>query len=126
MKSLQERVEQLEKQKLRLLEALQEVYDWDHSNDYYGDKLSAMEEMVEEAIRDRDKIFVDDFSQLFPDEIDQTVESVMEEIQKMDYSKFELSDLGNEIGRIVGRHPGSDDFLHGVKHGISLSNGTHA
>lgn len=45
----------------------------------------------------------------------------------------DLSDLGNEIGVVLGKHIKSsikgyelDDFIRGIKHGISLSDGTHA
>ncbi len=44
----------------------------------------------------------------------------------------DLSDIGNTIGIVIGNHLtdkemgfDEDDFLHGIKHGISLSNGTH-
>lgn len=44
----------------------------------------------------------------------------------------DLSDIGNEIGMVIGRHikknvPGCelDDLLNGIKHGISLSNNSH-
>ena len=39
----------------------------------------------------------------------------------------DLSDIGNEIGIVIGKY-GNDnveDFIRGVKHGVSLSNGTH-
>ncbi len=43
----------------------------------------------------------------------------------------DLSDLGNEIGIEIGRLIENmnteqiNDFIHGLKHGISLTNGTH-
>ena len=44
----------------------------------------------------------------------------------------DLSDIGNEIGKIIGNHLSVwkigytfDDFINGVKHGISLSDKTH-
>jgi len=44
----------------------------------------------------------------------------------------DLSDIGNEIGIVIGRHIkknelgcGLDDLLNGIKHGVSLSNGSH-
>ena len=42
-----------------------------------------------------------------------------------------LSDLGNEIGIIIGQYTNDemgyekDDFVSGVRHGISISDGTH-
>ena len=44
---------------------------------------------------------------------------------------FELSDLGNEIGYFIGKSVAKitdeeiSDFIHGLKHGISTSTGTH-
>jgi hypothetical protein len=43
----------------------------------------------------------------------------------------DVSDLGNEIGYVVGNvlkdmsEQETTDFIHGIKHGISLTNGTH-
>ena len=41
----------------------------------------------------------------------------------------DLSDIGNEIGFVLGKYLTTDDefndFIHGLKHGISLTNGTH-
>jgi len=40
-----------------------------------------------------------------------------------------MSDFGNEIGIVVGQFFKSkeniEDFITGLKHGISLTNGTH-
>jgi hypothetical protein len=43
----------------------------------------------------------------------------------------DLSDLGNEIGIIIGQYTNDkmgyekDDFVNGIHHGISISDGTH-
>ena len=43
----------------------------------------------------------------------------------------DISDVGNEIGYALGKaltdltEDEIKDFIHGVKHGISLTNGTH-
>ena len=43
----------------------------------------------------------------------------------------DLSDLGNEIGIVIGQYTNDemgyekDDFVSGVRHGISISDGTH-
>ena len=44
----------------------------------------------------------------------------------------DLSDLGNDIGMIVGKYfkkkkmgYQKDSFVHGINHGISLADGTH-
>lgn len=43
----------------------------------------------------------------------------------------DISDMGNELGISVGKlYPEMnqqeiDDLIHGIKHGISLTNGTH-
>lgn len=58
-------------------------------------------------------------------------------LNEMDQHKNEInyvgdiSDLGNEIGFIVGRVYSNmtqeeiNDFVTGLKHGVSLTNGTH-
>ena len=43
----------------------------------------------------------------------------------------DLTDLGNEIGIIIGQYTNDkigyekDDFVSGINHGISISDGTH-
>jgi hypothetical protein len=41
----------------------------------------------------------------------------------------DISDIGNEIGIIIANHLDKDntieDFIHGVRHGVSLADGTH-
>lgn len=43
----------------------------------------------------------------------------------------DISDLGNEVGFIIGRTYSNmtqeeiDDFITGFRHGVSLTNGTH-
>ena len=44
----------------------------------------------------------------------------------------DLSDIGNEIGLVIGNHIGKnelgyniDSFISGLKHGVSLIDGTH-
>ena len=43
----------------------------------------------------------------------------------------DLSDLGNEIGIVIGQYTSDemgyekDDFVAGINHGISISEGTH-
>ena len=41
--------------------------------------------------------------------------------------KGDISDIGNEIGIVIGKYSEDDtrDFKFGLEHGISLSNGTH-
>jgi hypothetical protein len=56
---------------------------------------------------------------------------VKTQLDKINY-QGDLSDIGNEIGIAIGKYIhedssgwGLDDFIHGVKHGISLTDGTH-
>jgi hypothetical protein len=41
----------------------------------------------------------------------------------------DLSDIGNEIGIVIAKYFDEEntveDFIHGLKHGISLTDGTH-
>ena len=45
------------------------------------------------------------------------------------YKNGDISDIGNEIGVAIGEHLSTEeelnDFISGLKHGISLKNGTH-
>jgi hypothetical protein len=56
--------------------------------------------------------------------------SLLEYSRSMDY-EGDLSDCGNEIGNMVGSKYKNmtedeiEDFITGIRHGISLTNGTH-
>lgn len=57
---------------------------------------------------------------------------IVEQLNSADYNyEGDLSDLGNEIGLVIGKHISgklgydADAFIHGLKHGISLIDGTH-
>jgi hypothetical protein len=57
---------------------------------------------------------------------------IKEEIKtQLDTANYcgDLSDIGNEIGIVLGKYLTTNDelsdFISGVNHGISLSNGTH-
>ena len=54
---------------------------------------------------------------------------ISESLSKVSYDNGDLSDVGNEIGIVLGDfiHTESElqDFITGLKHGISLTNGTH-
>ena len=50
---------------------------------------------------------------------------------QLDNVKYDgdLSDIGNEIGIVIGKYLDEnntiEDFIRGVRHGVSLINGTH-
>lgn len=56
--------------------------------------------------------------------------SCKEQSERISYSG-DISDLGNELGIIIGyryKDINGDDIeslIHGIRHGISLTNGTH-
>ena len=56
---------------------------------------------------------------------------IIEQLKSADYDIGDLNDIGNTIGIIIGKYIcedmgfEEDSFLHGFKHGVSLSNGTH-
>ena len=64
-------------------------------------------------------------------EFDSVVESVIFELRSRVKYDGDISDLGNEIGFAVGKslpmitEDELHDFISGIKHGISLTNGTH-
>jgi hypothetical protein len=51
------------------------------------------------------------------------------QLEKVNYDNGDISDVGNEIGIVLGEFITTEeelnDFIHGLKHGISLKNGTH-
>lgn len=71
----------------------------------------------------------------FQDHLEDDVEKFKAEINgqlSKSTRTTDLSDLGNEIGIIVGKYLSDDkmgfkkeDFISGIKHGISLIDGTH-
>ena len=57
---------------------------------------------------------------------------IVQQLDSADYNyEGDLSDIGNEIGLVIGKHISkdlgydADDFIRGLKHGISLIDGTH-
>jgi hypothetical protein len=56
---------------------------------------------------------------------------LIKRLQNIRYEEGDLSDIGNEIGIILGDYMDEsdgfkfDDFISGLKHGISLTQGTH-
>ena len=51
------------------------------------------------------------------------------QLDEVNYDNGDISDIGNEIGIAIGEYLSTEeelkDFIHGLKHGISLKNGTH-
>jgi hypothetical protein len=51
------------------------------------------------------------------------------QLEKVNYDNGDISDVGNEIGIVLGEFMTTEeelnDFITGLKHGISLTNGTH-
>jgi hypothetical protein len=49
--------------------------------------------------------------------------------QLYDSRTIDLSDIGNEIGIVIGKYTDDkntiEDFIHGIRHGVSLVDGTH-
>jgi hypothetical protein len=53
-------------------------------------------------------------------------------LSELQYVQGDLSDIGNEIGIILGKYINKkemgfelEDFITGLKHGISVTDGTH-
>lgn len=57
----------------------------------------------------------------------QLKEDIIEQLTSMRYQHFDESDIGNEVGIVLGKLTPDeiDNFMSGLRHGISLSNGTH-
>lgn len=54
-----------------------------------------------------------------------------QKLPSVQYSQGDVSDIGNEVGFQLGQilqnltEDEIKDFIHGFKHGVSLTNGTH-
>lgn len=53
-------------------------------------------------------------------------------LQNLHYQSGDMSDIGNEIGIVIAKYFNKnklgfelEDFMAGLKHGISLTDGTH-
>ena len=56
------------------------------------------------------------------------LKEISENLNNVTYEYGDYSDIGNEIGYVLGKtitKDGLEDFLAGLRHGISLSDGTH-
>ena len=59
------------------------------------------------------------------------VSELSDRLRKLPYNHGDLSDIGNEVGYILGgiiKDMNDEDiqtFITGFKHGVSLTNGTH-
>ena len=65
-----------------------------------------------------------------PKVLENLIEDLKERQKEINYIG-DMSDMGNEIGVSVGKiYPNMnpveiEDLIHGIRHGISLTNGTH-
>ena len=57
------------------------------------------------------------------------LKQISESLSKVSYDNGDLSDVGNEVGIAIGNYITTEqdfkDFVSGLKHGISLTNGEH-
>lgn len=66
---------------------------------------------------------------------EQIKKDIMLQLAKVNYSSGDLTDIGNEIGVAIGKYTmeenaennalDTESFICGLKHGISLIDGTH-
>lgn len=62
---------------------------------------------------------------------DEVLEQINKNFKEIHYKNGDISDLGNEIGFAIGnvlpnlKEEEIKDLIFGLKHGISLTNGTH-
>jgi hypothetical protein len=61
------------------------------------------------------------------------VEDVIKHLNDIHYDNGDLSDIGNEIGIVLGKYIKKgkmgyelESFINGLEHGISITDGTHA
>jgi hypothetical protein len=57
------------------------------------------------------------------------IKQIKEHMEKVSYENGDLSDVGNEIGIVLGNYIENEQefkyLVQGIRHGISLTNGTH-
>ena len=57
------------------------------------------------------------------------LKQIKEHMEKVSYENGDLSDVGNEIGIAIGNYVENEqefkELITGIRHGISLTNGTH-
>ncbi len=57
------------------------------------------------------------------------LKQISESLSKVSYDNGDLSDVGNEVGIAIGNYITTEqefkDFVTGLRHGISLTNGEH-
>jgi hypothetical protein len=57
------------------------------------------------------------------------LKQISESLSKVSYDNGDLSDVGNEVGIAIGNYITTEqefkDFVSGLRHGISLTNGEH-
>jgi len=63
------------------------------------------------------------------DNFQHIIKQIREHMEKVSYENGDLSDVGNEIGIVLGNYIENErefkDLVTGIRHGISLTNGTH-
>jgi len=64
--------------------------------------------------------------------VEKIQKDIYNELNSEKFSIFDYSDLGNVLGIVIGKYIVKDtsihttsDFIAGIKHGISLIDGTH-
>ena len=65
-------------------------------------------------------------------EFKKACKEISERIANLPYENGDVSDIGNEIGIVLGKYMSEnsfgwekEDFISGLNHGISIANGTH-
>ena len=64
-------------------------------------------------------------------EFKKTLTDISLRLPTIQYDNGDISDIGNEVGYTIGlilenmTQEEINDFIHGFKHGVSLTNGTH-
>ena len=63
------------------------------------------------------------------DNFQHIIKQIKEHMEKVSYENGDLSDVGNEIGIVLGNYIENEkefkELITGIRHGISLTNGTH-
>lgn len=116
---------------------VKEVY-YNENNEIIGagdlsvgsETLDGLKWIAEQIIKATEKPIVDDTCSKQNSKLESLINELSFRLDSMPI-KGDISDLGNEIGIILGKYTSDDigyeldSFIHGIKHGVSLTKGTH-
>jgi hypothetical protein len=93
-----------------------------------SETLEGLKWIAEQIIKSTEKPIIEDT--VSKSDLDRLIDELVAHLSST-FVRGDISDLGNEIGIILGKYTSDeigyelDSFIHGIKHGVSLTKGTH-